>query len=229
MKIKITHKLTDTDILNIHKLLDACYEKDNIKYTPYLGEEGCNNDIFIMAYDKSTLTGFLYCFDNDISELSVYVHPEYRRQGIATRLFKKLPENEYILSGKNTDFAKSLGFTDKYHEFLMEHDPSESTLSDCPCHTKSDNIFLYSENNTEIANCSIFEEEHTINIYDIYVEPDYRNRGYGRKLLTSVLKELTATGKRIILQVSELNTPAYRLYVSLGFKVVDSVLFFRRI
>lgn len=233
MKIITTHSLTESHMLNINTLLDICYQKDHIEYSPYLGEEGCNDDIFILSYEQDILTGFLYFFAGDIPEVSVYVHPDYRRQGIATALFKKLRRKNCVLTGKDdnigfTEFAAAMGYRNQYHEYLMEYNHSTSYSSDCICHMRSDDTFTLCKDNEEVADCHIYEEANTINIYDIYVEPEYRHQGLGKMLLSSVLCELSATGKRIILQVSERNIPAYRLYTSLGFKIVESVLFFNK-
>jgi N-acetylglutamate synthase len=56
-------------------------------------------------------------------------------------------------------------------------------------------------------------------IYAIHVHPHYRGRQYARSVCTSLLnrgKELGMTGA--YLQVVEGNTPAKRLYLSLGFE-----------
>lgn len=233
MKIITMHSLTESHMLNINTFLDICYQKDHIEYSPYLGEEGCNDDIFILSYEQDILTGFLYCFAGDISEVSVYVHPDFRRQGIATALLKKLRRKQYILTGKDdnigfTKFAAAMGYRNQYHEYLIEYDHSTSDTSDCICHMRSDDTFTLCKDNEEVAECHIYEEANTINIYDIYVEPEYRHQGLGKMLLSSVLSELSTTGKRIILQVSERNTSAYRLYTSLGFRIAESVLFFSK-
>ena len=56
-------------------------------------------------------------------------------------------------------------------------------------------------------------------IYAIHVHPHYRGRQYARSVCTALLnrgKELGMTGA--YLQVVEGNTPAKRLYLSLGFE-----------
>lgn len=56
-------------------------------------------------------------------------------------------------------------------------------------------------------------------IYAIHVHPHYRGRKYARSVCTALLnrgKELGMTGA--YLQVVEGNTPAKRLYLSLGFE-----------
>ena len=232
MKIKKFIKLSNEDIINIKNLIEQCRNKDNIQYDPYLGEEGCLDDIFILAYHKNILVGYLYCFANDIPEVSVYIHPEYRRQGIATKLIKKLPHKNFVLTGKDFypggfEFADSIGYTKQYHEFLMEFDATTSIPHTGPCHVKKDDTYELIIDGQTIAAISIFEEAHTINIYDIFVIAPERNKGYGRQLLTSVLAELTSANKRIILQVSEENVPAYKLYTTMGFSVIDSVLFIK--
>ncbi len=66
---------------------------------------------------------------------------------------------------------------------------------------------------------SAFLDRSYMGIYAIHVHPHYRGRQYARSVCTSLLnrgKELGMTGA--YLQVVEGNTPAKRLYLSLGFE-----------
>lgn len=50
------------------------------------------------------------------------------------------------------------------------------------------------------------------------VTPEYARRGYGRLLLETLLKEARLRGaQRLFLEVRQSNTPAIRLYESMGF------------
>ena len=55
---------------------------------------------------------------------------------------------------------------------------------------------------------------------DLFVKEEYRNQGYGRKLLTKAL--LDNEPKEMVLQVDVNNAPAVHLYDSLGFKVREN-------
>lgn len=60
-----------------------------------------------------------------------------------------------------------------------------------------------------------------IGIYDIIVDKDYRNKGYGREIVLNLLKLGKEAGaKKAYLQVMMNNPPALRLYSNIGFKEV---------
>ncbi|MGH4123188.1 MAG: GNAT family N-acetyltransferase [Clostridium sp.] len=60
-----------------------------------------------------------------------------------------------------------------------------------------------------------------IGIYDIVVDKDYRNKGYGRELVLNLLKLGKKDGaKKAYLQVMLNNPPALKVYSNIGFKEV---------
>lgn len=62
-------------------------------------------------------------------------------------------------------------------------------------------------------------EEKTAFGYDIYLEPQFRSQGIGRKVMTECGKKLNALGiESVEICVFEHNEIARRLYVSLGFQ-----------
>ena len=61
----------------------------------------------------------------------------------------------------------------------------------------------------------------SIDVYEVIkiaVSPNYRGKGLGKKLLTSVLKDLD---KNLMLEVRVSNEPAINLYESLGFEKIN--------
>lgn len=60
-----------------------------------------------------------------------------------------------------------------------------------------------------------FEENEP---YDVYVLPEYRRRGYGRKLLAKALECNQPKGMMLLVETD--NTAAIRLYESMNFKTV---------
>ncbi|MEV0264155.1 GNAT family N-acetyltransferase [Streptomyces sp. NPDC050617] len=60
-------------------------------------------------------------------------------------------------------------------------------------------------------------------VYDIEIDPGHRGRGHGRTLMLAAERECLAAGAdRIGLSVFADNTPAVRLYASLGYEATDS-------
>jgi ribosomal protein S18 acetylase RimI-like enzyme len=56
-------------------------------------------------------------------------------------------------------------------------------------------------------------------LYDIVVDPAYRNRGVGRLLLDATLAALAAKGApRVVLSTAARNEPAQRLFAHAGFR-----------
>lgn len=64
----------------------------------------------------------------------------------------------------------------------------------------------------------VLQDEY-IGLYDIVIDNPYRKQGYGKKLVANILKLGAKDGaKHSYLQVLQNNTPAIKLYSSLGYK-----------
>jgi len=64
----------------------------------------------------------------------------------------------------------------------------------------------------------VIKDEATIMTFA--VDPNYRSRGYGEKLLREAIEKLGNKVKRVVLDVRKSNLRAINLYKKLGFKVV---------
>ena len=116
----------------------------------------------------------------------------------------------------NTDDIQP--YSIKYKEqYMAIHDDSdrywtaEKTIEAKDCF----NIFLAIINDKvigyiDVSNC--FEENEP---YDLYVDPEYRRKGFGRKLLAKALKENEPKGTMLLVDID--NIPAISLYESVGF------------
>ena len=70
-----------------------------------------------------------------------------------------------------------------------------------------------------IACASSAAERGYVLLQNIVVDPEYRGRGFGRKICRALLAEAARTGAgHAWLQVVQTNLPALRLYESLGFR-----------
>jgi ribosomal protein S18 acetylase RimI-like enzyme len=60
---------------------------------------------------------------------------------------------------------------------------------------------------------------HTAEIHGVFVDPDFRNRGVGFKLMKRVLDDLyqNSITSRVILSANNENIPAIKMYEKLGF------------
>jgi ribosomal protein S18 acetylase RimI-like enzyme len=64
--------------------------------------------------------------------------------------------------------------------------------------------------------------QNCIEIYDLKILEDFRNKGYSKILLTNLLKYLSKFVKLVELHVKEDNKVAIRLYKSMGFETYFS-------
>ena len=87
----------------------------------------------------------------------------------------------------------------------------------------SDTTYFFSLYNVEIVTISVYEEDYTITIYGVFLDEKYRGQGLGRCMLGEVMLDIIPLGKKIRLQVSDSNKPAFRLYTEYGFEIIDSV------
>jgi ribosomal protein S18 acetylase RimI-like enzyme len=81
-------------------------------------------------------------------------------------------------------------------------------------------IYLALKDNVVVGYTDVtytFDENEPI---DLFVKEEYRNQGYGRKLLTRAL--IDNEPKEMVLQVDINNAPAVHLYESLGFRVREN-------
>ena len=67
--------------------------------------------------------------------------------------------------------------------------------------------------------------KHKSGIYSVYVSPEYRGKGVGKKLLTETLRRIKLNPDiiKINLTVNPLQTSAVKLYESFGFKAVGTL------
>jgi ribosomal protein S18 acetylase RimI-like enzyme len=91
-------------------------------------------------------------------------------------------------------------------------------------------IFALSEDNKPVGTITyVFSDrvksKHIARIFGVYVNPDYRGRGIGKKLLEKAL-ELIRQNKDIVkvqLFVNRKQEAAFRLYKGMGFDVVGQM------
>lgn len=94
MSIQVETALTTLELKECKKLMKECQLYDNTHRQPYLSN-GLNFDAtmpaFFLDYQEEKLVGLLAVYaDNpdEGAELTVLVHPDYRLQGIARRLYQ---------------------------------------------------------------------------------------------------------------------------------------------
>lgn len=85
---------------------------------------------------------------------------------------------------------------------------------------EKDTVFAYAKHNGTIVACGLgVVDAKYIGLFEIVVAEAYRGQGYGRRIMEGLLAEGRKRGARTAyLQVVAGNTPAEKLYESLGFK-----------
>ena len=125
--------------------------------------------------------------------------------------------------------------SDTYRECLMQYCgkeplPPGETVLECEIESMEpdecggiESTYFFSLGGTEIGSISIYEEKNTVNIFGVYLEPDFRGHVYSHEIMYSVLEDLIAYGKEILREVADNNKPAFSLYTGCGFEVIDYV------
>lgn len=139
MKIRFTNKLNKKEIENIDNLLKKVHIFDHTFRSPYLSSDyNFDKDMpaFFMAYnDSKDLIGLLAVYaDSKDVEIQLKVDPNYRRQGVASRLYE-LFLNETKKYGLNiVSFVTEEVFLDKNPDLienlnLIRYESEELQLS----------------------------------------------------------------------------------------------------
>lgn len=85
------------------------------------------------------------------------------------------------------------------------------------------------ENGKVVAVASSATERDHMLIRGVFVDPDYRRKGYGRKVCLALMAKASECGtKTAWLQVLCDNKPAYDLYEKLGFRKVYGYLYMKK-
>ena len=121
--------------------------------------------------------------------------------------------------------AEDLSIKDVYK---IAHDSFDTLL---PNGIKTDSQYLYTIlwNNEEIGwfwfGKRVESKKEFGYIYDIYLYPENRGKGYGKPLMVAIENEIKARGfKTMRLQVFGHNTVAQKLYLNSGFHITNMMM-----
>lgn len=122
--IRFTNQLTDKERKEAKALIASCQANDHTFREPYLSNM-LNFDFtmptFFLYYQEGELLGLLTVYaDNEDVELSILVHPNHRRQGIARALFKSFEEETASYPIQSVTFQTERIFLD-HHPNLASH------------------------------------------------------------------------------------------------------------
>lgn len=109
--------------------------------------------------------------------------------------------------------------SDTYKECLMKYCGKEPlphccTVLECEIESMEpdkdggiESTYFFSIDDTEIGSISIYEEKRTVNIFGVYIEPEYRGKGYAREMMYSVLEDIIPGGRQILLRLRIIINP----------------------
>ena len=201
--------------------------------------------IYYLCYDNEKLMSVLALFEIDsyIYEAIAYTDIDYRKRGY----FKSLLS--YIHDDLPSDIEISF-LCDRKYPPAVETAKKLSLIYDC---TETMMVLdLYTYKSEKHPDIEILKEDDIFYIYykedeigsfcfdkfsndadDIYfhnfiIYEEYRNRGLGKLSMKAILDFLKALGKsKIHLQLLLENTPAYKIYAELGFRIVNEISYYK--
>lgn len=135
--IQARNKLSQEELSEAKKLIDCCQAYDGTYRDPYLSNMlnfDPNMPAFFLYYEKGELVGLLtvYADDQDV-EVTILVHPGYRRQGIARALLTSFEKETDAFSIRSVIFQTERIFLDHHPDFvnnwgLVEDEETETWL-----------------------------------------------------------------------------------------------------
>ena len=120
--IQARNKLSQEELFEAKKLINCCQAYDGTYRDPYLSNM-LNFDLsmpaFFLFYEKGELVGLLtvYADDQDV-EVTILVHPNHRRQGIARALFTSFEKETTSSPIRSVTFQTERIFLDRHPDFV---------------------------------------------------------------------------------------------------------------
>ena len=185
--IQARNKLSQEELSEAKKLINCCQNYDGTYRDPYLSNMlnfDPNMPAFFLYYEKGELVGLLtvYADDQDV-EVTILVHPDHRRQGIARALFTSFEKETASYPIEYVTFQTERVFLDRHSDFvsnwgLVEDEDTETWLGKdrrpYPLEKLSNLEVLladssYQEQISQLK-FQVFSEEHeSIEVVDRYV------------------------------------------------------------
>lgn len=185
--IRFTNQLTDKERKEAKALIASCQAHDQTFREPYLSNMfnfDPNMPAFFLYYQEEELLGLLtvYADDEDV-ELSILVHPNHRRKGIARALFKSFKEETASYPIRSVTFQTERVFLDGHpdlasHWGLIENEETETWLgrdrTPYVLESRSDVKVLlaepsYLEEITQLHHQAFSEAEETLEVPHRYI------------------------------------------------------------
>ena len=135
--IQARNKLSQEELSEAKKLINCCQAYDGTYRAPYLSNMlnfDPNMPALFLYYEKGELVGLLtvYADDQDV-EVTILVHPNHRRQGIARALFTSFEKETAPFPIRSVTFQTERIFLERHPDFvsnwgLVEDEDTETWL-----------------------------------------------------------------------------------------------------
>ena len=135
--IQARNKLSQEELSEAKKLINCCQNYDGTYRDPYLSNMlnfDPNMPAFFLYYEKGELVGLLtvYADDQDV-EVTILVHPDHRRQGIARALYRSFEKETASYPIESVTFQTERVFLERHLDFvnnwgLVEDEETETWL-----------------------------------------------------------------------------------------------------
>ena len=244
MNIIKTRDLSEDMINQINSIVEAQDREYHLPLYFDFSDERC---VYYLCYKGENLMSVLALFeiDDNIYEAIAFTDTANRKKGY----FKALLDYLYtdLKTGTELSFicernflpaiecAKKLSFDYECTETMMELDLSTysgNELPDIDIYDEEDNIFYIYYKDEEIGSFSFYTFNfdtgdiyfHSFNIYE-----EFQNKGLGKLSMRAILLFLKSIGKtKIHLQLLLENTPAYKIYIDLGFSISSEISYYKK-
>lgn len=197
--------------------------------------------ILYYAKNNDEIVSFIGVFSVSPIEIELcgFTLPDFRNKKIASTLLEMIFDDysncKIIIPIRSSSqpakmFLESYDASYENTECIMElskgNYASKKTLSNIKIQWNNEDDTYYAYlNNTEIGKVSVYKDKiYTINNVEIY--QTYRGKGYGKTMVDEVINLLLEECSKIILHVTKENLPAFNLYKTLGFKVIDQLEYY---
>ena len=229
------------------QIYKECCVYDGVDYTVFFDDDEdymCEQIRVMVAIEDETPVGFISFFpeDEEIVEVCLFVHPDYRNRGVATYLIDKARENIEIINitmpvaqESSIAFCNKMGMELLYDELILElRDASLSPIMPDKsidiemlkiAFEETDREFTLEYDGQFIARTNITEDNNRVWFYNVVTEEDYRNKGIAAYMIKSIMSYYP-TDTIFLVQVNSNNLAGMRLYKKLGFSEIDKVSYF---
>lgn len=238
--------LTEEQKKELHTLVSLCKEREPLSLSaPF--EEGL--DYFLLYQEESDrLLGFAFLFfpQETACECSVFIHPDYRKQGLCTSLLNDVldyVEKYEKEKGCQVDFcflvdpatpsAKAVMETFEaeywYSEYKMVRTLTEKDRLYAPSlsiRETDSGIYTASLDGLIIGSCAVLPSGKEFYLYAFRINESHQGQGYGKDFLLGMLALLSSAGNQVSVQVSGQNYIARNLYKKTGFRTADTLSYY---